>query len=102
VATVATGADAAHSVALAHDLATSFMTSARSRPGAGPSGGSGRGGLLPDHDAWVQACLDRSRSLLDVEPPRRLWARLRTVPPSPGGHVMTHGDLIPGTGAPAP
>jgi hypothetical protein len=45
----------------------------------------------------VKTCLDRSRSLLDVDPLRRMWARLRTLPPSPGGHVMTHGDLIPAT-----
>ncbi|MGR7024253.1 hypothetical protein [Geodermatophilus sp. URMC 62] len=32
----------------------------------------------------------------DVEPLRRLWARLCTLPPSRGGNVMTHGDLIPG------
>ena len=59
-------------------------------------GGSGRGGHLPDHDAWVATCLDRSQSLLDVEPLRQLWARLRPLPPTPGGEVMTHGDLIPG------
>ncbi len=94
--TVATEADPAHSVALAHDLAD-FIRDVRAIPARGRTfRGSGRGGSLPDHDAWVETCLDRSRFLLDVEPLRRLWARLRTVPTSPGGHVMTHGDLIPG------
>ncbi len=94
--TVATEADPAHSVALAHDLAD-FIRDVRALPARGRTfHGSGRGGSLPDHDAWVETCLDRSRFLLDVQPLRRLWARLRTVPPSPGGHVMTHGDLIPG------
>ncbi|MGI5287762.1 phosphotransferase [Nonomuraea polychroma] len=27
---------------------------------------------------------------------RRLWARMRSLPRSPAGDVMTHGDLIPG------
>jgi len=94
--TVATEDDAARSVALPHDLAD-FIRDVRAIPTRGRTfRGSGRGGSLPDHDAWVETCLDRSRSLIDVEPLRRLWARLRTLPPSPGGHVMTHGDLIPG------
>lgn len=94
--TVATQEDPAGSVAFAHDLAQ-FIRDVRAIPTRGRTfRGSGRGGRLPDHDAWVQDCFERSRSLLDVEPLRRLWARLRTWGPSPGGHLMTHGDLTPG------
>jgi aminoglycoside phosphotransferase (APT) family kinase protein len=94
--TVATPDNSACSVAFAHDLAE-FIQGVRAIPTLGRAFlGSGRGGCLPDHDAWVATCLDRSQSLLDVEPLRQLWGRLRTLPPSPGGEVMTHGDLIPG------
>jgi aminoglycoside phosphotransferase (APT) family kinase protein len=93
---VATPDHPACSVAFAHDLAE-FIQGVRTIPTLGRTfRGSGRGGHLPDHDAWVATCLDRSQSLLDVEPLRHLWARLRTLPPTPGGAVMTHGDLIPG------
>jgi len=93
---VATPDEPAHSVTFAHDLAQ-FIHDVRGIPTRGRTfRGSGRGGHLPDHDAWVATCLERSRSLLDVEPLRRLWARLRTLPSSPGGDVMTHGDLTPG------
>ena len=94
--TAATPDDPAYSVAFAHDLAE-FNRDVRAISRRGRTfRGSGRGGHLPDHDAWLATCLDRSRSLIDVEPLRRLWARLRTLPPSPGADVMTHGDLIPG------
>jgi aminoglycoside phosphotransferase (APT) family kinase protein len=57
--------------------------------------GDNRGGHLPDHDAWMATCLDRSEGLLDVAPLRELWAALRELPRE-AGDVMTHGDLIPG------
>ena len=53
-----------------------------------------RGGLLPDHDAWVQVCLDRSGSLLDVAQLTRLWSYFRELSRT-DPDVMTHGDLIP-------
>jgi aminoglycoside phosphotransferase (APT) family kinase protein len=56
--------------------------------------GQGRGGKLPDHDAWMAVCLENSEGLLDVPRLRRIWARLRTLPPS-GPDVMSHTDLIP-------
>jgi aminoglycoside phosphotransferase (APT) family kinase protein len=52
--TVATEADPASSVALAHDLAD-FIRDVRAIPIRGRTfRGSGRGGSLPDHDAWVE------------------------------------------------
>ncbi|WP_222850947.1 aminoglycoside phosphotransferase family protein [Phytoactinopolyspora mesophila] len=57
--------------------------------------GTGRGGELPDHDAWVETCFERSEPLLDVPPLRRIWAQLRTLP-RPTTDVMSHTDLIPG------
>jgi aminoglycoside phosphotransferase (APT) family kinase protein len=56
--------------------------------------GHGRGGNLPDHDAWMEVCFENSEGLLDVARVRRMWARLRELPPS-GPDVMCHRDLIP-------
>jgi aminoglycoside phosphotransferase (APT) family kinase protein len=84
-----------HSEAFAHDLAE-FIEGVRAIDTRGRTfSGDNRGGHLPDHDAWMETCLDRSEDLLDVPPLRRLWAALRKLPRE-GGDVMTHGDLIPG------
>ncbi|MDX8434718.1 aminoglycoside phosphotransferase family protein [Mesorhizobium abyssinicae] len=56
--------------------------------------GQGRGGSLPDHDEWMSICFNNSEGLLDVSRLRRIWARLRELPPS-GPDVMGHRDLIP-------
>jgi aminoglycoside phosphotransferase (APT) family kinase protein len=56
--------------------------------------GRGRGGNLPDHDDWMDVCFRSSQGLLDVTRLRRMWARLRELPPS-GPDVMSHRDLIP-------
>ena len=55
-----------------------------------------RGGVVADHDAWVQTCLARSTGLLDVPALAARWDRLRGLPRGPGPDVITHGDLIPG------
>jgi aminoglycoside phosphotransferase (APT) family kinase protein len=55
----------------------------------------GRGGNLPDHDDWMDVCFRNSEGLLDVARLRRMWTRLRELPPS-GPDVMSHRDLIPG------
>lgn len=57
--------------------------------------GDGRGGHLPDQDAWMATCLAESADLLDVGPLRRMWAEFRVLPRA-GPDVMSHGDLIPG------
>jgi aminoglycoside phosphotransferase (APT) family kinase protein len=83
------------SEAFAHDLAE-FIEGVRAIDTRGRTfAGDNRGGHLPDHDAWMETCLQRSEALLDVPPLRRLWAALRELPRE-GGDVMTHGDLIPG------
>lgn len=56
--------------------------------------GQGRGGKLPDHDAWMKTCFTNSEDLLDVERLRRLWSEIRELP-APGFEVMSHRDLIP-------
>ena len=56
--------------------------------------GQGRGGNLPDHDDWMEVCFRNSEGLLDVTRLRRMWARLRKLPPS-RPEVMSHRDLIP-------
>lgn len=94
--TVATVEDPGESYAFAHDLAE-FISDVRAIDVRDRTfRGSGRGGYLPDHDDWIGTCFARSERLLDVAPLRRLWHKLRELPPSPGGNVMTHGDLIPG------
>lgn len=57
--------------------------------------GSGRGGDLRAHDAWLETCFARSETLLDVPRLRTMWAELRDLPRR-GEDVMNHGDLIPG------
>lgn len=56
--------------------------------------GPGRGGSLPDHDAWVEECFVRSEGLLDVPRLRALWRELRRLPVV-DEDVMCHGDLTP-------
>ena len=56
--------------------------------------GPGRGGKLTDHDDWMEVCFTKSENLLDVANLRRLWGRLRAVPPS-RADAMSHKDLIP-------
>lgn len=83
------------SEAFAHDLAE-FIEGVRAIDTRGRTfAGDNRGGHLPDHDAWMETCLERSEGLLDVPPLRRLWAALRELPRE-DGDLMTHGDLIPG------
>jgi aminoglycoside phosphotransferase (APT) family kinase protein len=81
--------------ALGYDLAE-FIRGVRALDTAGRTfRGSGRGGDLRAHDAYLESCFRASEGLLDVPALRRLWAELRELPrESPD--VMTHGDLIPG------
>ncbi|MDK1472507.1 phosphotransferase [Streptomyces sp. 549] len=58
--------------------------------------GTGRGGDLRSHDAWMETCFRHSEQLLDVRRLRRLWTTLRALPRDAAEDVMTHGDLIPG------
>jgi aminoglycoside phosphotransferase (APT) family kinase protein len=85
----------ATSTAFARDIAN-LIASLRSADTQGrPFDRRGRGGNLPDHDAWMEVCFKNSDDLLDVPRLRRMWARLRELPPS-GPDVMSHRDLIPG------
>jgi len=56
--------------------------------------GSGRGGVLSNHDAWVDECIRRSEGLLDTDAMRAMWSRFRQLPKE-DPDVMCHGDLIP-------
>jgi aminoglycoside phosphotransferase (APT) family kinase protein len=92
---VATVEDPAGSRAFARDLAA-FIASLRAADTHGRRfSGAGRGGSLPDHDAWMDVCFRESEELLDVTRLRRLWRELRRLPQS-GPDVMSHRDLIPG------
>jgi aminoglycoside phosphotransferase (APT) family kinase protein len=93
--TVATDEDPSESVRFAQDLAD-FISEVRAIDTRGRTfRGTGRGGDLRAHDAWMETCFDRSEHLLDVPRLRRLWATLRDQPRG-AADVMNHGDLIPG------
>ncbi|WLA53027.1 aminoglycoside phosphotransferase family protein [Bradyrhizobium elkanii] len=91
---VATPDGLATSASFAHDIAI-LIASLRAADTHGRCfDGRGRGGNLPDHDAWMEVCFKNSEGLLDVARLRRMWARLRELPRS-GSDVMCHRDLIP-------
>jgi len=92
----ATDADPGGSVAFARDLAEFIRHVQAIDTGGRTFAGSGRGGDLRSHDAWMETCFQRSESLLDVPRLRRLWAGLRELPRGATPDQMTHGDLIPG------
>jgi aminoglycoside phosphotransferase (APT) family kinase protein len=93
---VATDEDPAGSDAFAHDLAA-FIRDVRAIDTRGRTfHGTGRGGDLKSHDAWVETCFSHSEDLVDVPRLRRLWGQLRDLPRETQQDVMTHGDLIPG------
>ena len=93
---VATDEDPAASTAFAHDLAE-FVRDVRAIDTAGRTfRGSGRGGELREHDAWLETCFRHSEHLLDVPALRRAWKALRELPRGTDADVMNHGDLIPG------
>ena len=92
----ATDDDPGESAGFARDLAE-FITGVRAIDTRGRMfSGSGRGGDLRAHDAWMETCFARSGSLLDVPRLRGMWQVLRDLPRGPGPDVMNHGDLIPG------
>lgn len=92
----ATDEDPGDSAAFAHDLAE-FIRDVRAISTRGRTfSGSGRGGDLRSHDAWMDVCFARSEPFLDVARLRRMWAGMRDLPRSAGDNVMSHKDLIPG------
>ena len=91
----ATQDDPGESAAFAHDLAE-LISGLRAVDAHGRVfTGTGRGGDLRSHDAWLETCFARSEQILDVPRLRQLWAVLRDLPRA-GPDVMSHGDLIPG------
>lgn len=86
--------DPAGSVAFAHDLSR-VIASLRAADTRGRRfSGSGRGGDLTDHDAWLDVCFRESETLIDTDRLRTLWRGLRHTP-GIGPDVMSHADLIP-------
>jgi aminoglycoside phosphotransferase (APT) family kinase protein len=83
------------SPAFARDLAALIQalraTDTRGRRFAG----AGRGGVLADHDVWMEECFAASEGLADTDALRHLWASLRVLPRE-DPDVMSHTDLIPG------
>ena len=91
---VATPDGLAASATFAHDVADLIASLREADTHGRGFDGRGRGGHLPDHDAWMQTCFENSEGLLDVPRLRSMWARLRELPSS-GPEVMCHRDLIP-------
>lgn len=90
----ATQEDPADSHSFAADLAH-LVAALRAAPTLGRGfDGRGRGGSLPDHDAWLAECFARSEGLLDVDRLRALWSELRRLPEA-DETVMSHRDLTP-------
>ncbi|MYQ77644.1 MULTISPECIES: aminoglycoside phosphotransferase family protein [unclassified Streptomyces] len=88
-------ADPAASDAFAQDLAD-FVAGLRDADTQGRTfAGGGRGGVIADHDGWMDTCFRGSEGLLDVDPLRALWSGFRELPRT-APDVMSHGDLIPG------
>ncbi len=83
------------STAFAHDLATLVRALREADTRGRRFDGTNRGGVLTDHDAWMETCLDASRGLLDTAELARLWASFRVLPRE-DPDVMSHTDLIPG------
>jgi len=90
----ATVEDPAGSLAFAADLATLIIALRGVDRRGQVFQGRGRGGHLPDHDAWMATCFERSEDMLDTSRLRALWAELREQPRI-DADVMTHGDLTP-------
>jgi aminoglycoside phosphotransferase (APT) family kinase protein len=90
----ATVTDPAASTAFAHDLAVLIRGLRAADTGGRRFAGTGRGGHLPDHDAWMATCFERSEGLLDVPGLRATWAELRALP-EVEPDAMCHGDLTP-------
>ncbi|WP_329222199.1 aminoglycoside phosphotransferase family protein [Streptomyces sp. NBC_01485] len=94
--TVADDEDPGESVAFARDLAD-LIGDLRAIDTRGRTfAGTGRGGDLRTHDAWMETCFRHSGQLLDVPRLRRIWATLRDLPRGATEDVMAHSDLIPG------
>lgn len=56
--------------------------------------GSGRGGVLSDHDSWVDECIRRSDGLFDTSVMRTMWTAFRQLPRE-DPDVLCHTDLTP-------
>jgi aminoglycoside phosphotransferase (APT) family kinase protein len=86
--------DPAGPIRFGEDLAA-FIASLRAVDTRGRRfGGQGRGGHLPEHDAWMETCFRNSEGLLEVARLRAMWAELRTLP-EVDADLMCHGDLTP-------
>jgi aminoglycoside phosphotransferase (APT) family kinase protein len=86
--------DPGESPAFAHDLAE-FIGGVRAIDTRGRAfSGTGRGGDLRSHDAWMETCFARSTRLLDVPRLRQMWDVMRGLPRT-APDVMSHRDLTP-------
>lgn len=92
--TIATPTSCQNSAGIARELAL-LIERLRAVDTRGRSfGGGGRGGVLSDHDVWVEECIARSEGLVDTDAMRAMWQRFRVLPRD-GPDAMCHGDLTP-------
>ncbi|TDN90747.1 aminoglycoside phosphotransferase (APT) family kinase protein [Microbacterium sp. BK668] len=92
--TTATPTGVADATAVAEDVAELILRMRGTDPSGFRVNGSGRGGDLSSHDAWVQECLRRSEGLLERDRAAERWQQFRVLPP-PAESVLCHGDLTP-------
>jgi aminoglycoside phosphotransferase (APT) family kinase protein len=83
------------SSAFARDLATLTQALRAADMRGRRFSGTNRGGVLGDHNRWVEECLRKSEGLVDTRAVGRLWSRFRELPRE-DPDVMSHTDLIPG------
>lgn len=83
------------SSAFARDLATLIQALRAADTRGRRFTGTGRGGVLHEHDAWMEQCFTQSVGLVDTDALRRLWTSSRALPRG-DPDVMSHTDLIPG------
>ncbi|WP_265445808.1 aminoglycoside phosphotransferase family protein [Flexivirga meconopsidis] len=58
--------------------------------------GRGRGGVIADHEEWVEHCLEKSVGIIDVAALSALWTGFRALPRGDQPDTWTHNDLMPG------
>lgn len=94
VGSVATPTGLEASDAFARDVAVLLASLRQADTRGRRFSGVGRGGVLGDHDAWLETCFAHSGGLLDVAVLRSMWRKLRMLRPA-DSVVMSHTDLTP-------
>lgn len=82
------------SLSLANDMAGLLERLARWDIGDRRFRGRGRGGVVSDHDTWVEECIHRTEGRFDTGLMRKMWSAFRQLPRE-DPDVLCHTDLTP-------